>query len=191
MTLLENVLFLPNTDNLKANKWESSFSLPSYTNNTILGNICNDTLRQTIARIYGMVLSNDSSGILYHTIGLNGAMYRNYNHSLYFISQLNLLKPELIIISLGTNEAQSLKLTKEEFYTEIDTLVKAIRLNTGADILLTLPQDSYRRKWHYNLKVKDIAETLKLYAGNNSLAYWDYYSIAGVISHVINGGKVD
>jgi len=117
--------------------------------------------------------------LIYHSVGVNGAMFRNYSMSKYFISQLKTQHPNLIIVSLGTNEAQSLRLTKEQFYIQVDSLVRQLQANTGATVLLTIPQDSYRRKWHYNPKVKMIAETLIEYAWKNNIAFWDFYAVSG------------
>ena len=160
-------------------KFLSTINLPVSINEVILNNLCTDTVKQKYSQIYGLVLRNDSNGLIYHTIGINGAMYQNYSSSRHFCNQLQTLKPRLIIISLGTNEAQSLRLTKEQFYLQIDSLVNQLKANTKANFLLTLPQDSYRRKCHYNPQVKMIAETLIEYAKKNKIAYWDYYTIAG------------
>ena len=162
-----------------AKPWLSAIHLDSLVNQINLSNLCEDTLRQGYAQMYGLVLLNDSNGLIYHTVGVNGAMYRNYSNSKYFIPQAKTLHPQLIILSLGTNEAQSLRLTKDQFYSQVDSLVKQLQVNTGASVLLTIPQDSYRRKWHYNPKVKMIAETLIEYAKKNNMAYWDFYTIAG------------
>lgn len=52
---------------------------------------------------YGFSLTNGNPGVLYHSVGVNGAMYVNYTDEAY-VRQLALLKPSLLIISLGTNE---------------------------------------------------------------------------------------
>ena len=82
---------------------EVSFQKPY--NQIILQNKCTDTLLQNNTRIYGIELENDSAGVLYHMIGVNGAEYRHYNLSVYFLQQLKYLREDLTIISLGTNES--------------------------------------------------------------------------------------
>ena len=56
--------------------------------------------------LYGINLENNESGILYHTIGVNGAKFKHFLAANPFFEQLPLLKPDLIIVSLGTNESQ-------------------------------------------------------------------------------------
>ncbi|HEX8039443.1 MAG TPA: hypothetical protein VF490_09830, partial [Chryseosolibacter sp.] len=60
---------------------------------------------QSRARIYGAVLENSMNGILYHSVGVNGAKFTHYNEAAQFAVQINSLHPDLVIISLGTNES--------------------------------------------------------------------------------------
>ena len=57
-----------------------------------------DTLVRRCARIYGIVLKNDSAGVRYHMVGVNGAEYMHYIGSQYFVSQMKVLQPDLIIL---------------------------------------------------------------------------------------------
>ena len=45
---------------------------------------------------YGFSLTNGNPGVLYHSVGVNGAMYVNYTDEAY-VRQLALLKPSLLI----------------------------------------------------------------------------------------------
>ena len=53
----------------------------------------------------GVVLESNNPGIIYHNIGVNGAKYSDYNKYPLFFDQLKALQPDLIIVSLGTNES--------------------------------------------------------------------------------------
>jgi lysophospholipase L1-like esterase len=143
----------------------------------------NDTLNQKKTRIYGMILKNDSAGVLYHMIGANGAEFRHYNQSEFFMEQLPYLEPNLIIISLGTNEVYRKGFNPMEFQKQIDTLVINIRKNNAqANILISTPPDSYRRGRKGFAKNSDIkkARTVIIdYCLSNNIAYWDLYEIMG------------
>ncbi len=149
----------------------------------VLKNKCSDTVCQKSTRIYGMLVENDSSGVLYNMIGVNGAEYRHYNVSKYFTEQLNYLKPELVIVSLGTNEAFAGSFNKEIFYKQIDSMVNSIRIkNPNAMFILSTPSDSYKKSKNGRIKnpfVKDAQETIIKYALEHNLAYWDLLSIMG------------
>ncbi len=63
----------------------------------------------------GMEFMNDNPGIEYTSIGVNGASFNSYNRSVFFEEQLKLYKPDLFIISIGTNDAY---MPKSEFDPE-------------------------------------------------------------------------
>jgi hypothetical protein len=67
----------------------------------------------------GVVSSNGNPGILYYTIGANGATFNNYNNSNLFFDQLKSLQPDLIIVSMGTNESVS-DITADSFYMQLE-----------------------------------------------------------------------
>lgn len=142
-----------------------------------------DTLNQKSTRIYGMLLENDSSGILYNMIGVNGAEFRHYNMSKYFQEQLNYLNSDLIIVSMGTNEAFSKGFDKQLFYKNIDSLIINLKIsNPNATILMTTPADSYRKSRKGRVKNPDMKiakETIIEYCLKNKLPYWNLYDIMG------------
>lgn len=149
----------------------------------ILRNKDTDTLNQKTTRIYGMLLENDSSGILYNMIGVNGAEYRHYVKSKYFLEQLSYLNADLVLVSLGTNEAFSTGFDKVVFYRNIDTLITNIKLaNPNASILLTTPADSFRKSRKGRVKNPDMQEarvTIINYCLQHNLPYWDLYEVMG------------
>jgi len=149
----------------------------------ILRNKDTDTLNQKTTRIYGMLLENDSSGVLYNMIGVNGAEYKHYVKSQYFMKQLSYLNADLVIVSMGTNEAFSTGFDKASFYRNIDTLITNIKLaSPNASILLTTPGDSYRRSRKGRVKNPDVLQarvTIINYCLQHNLPYWDLYEIMG------------
>ena len=148
-----------------------------------LRNKCADTLNQKSTRIYGMLLENDSTGVLYNMIGVNGAEYRHYVMSKYFTQQLSYLSSDLMIISLGTNEAYSAGFDKDLFYRSIDSLVLSIKaINPNVNFVISTPPDSYRRTKKGRVKNPDMKlarETVVDYCLKNNVAYWDLFEIMG------------
>ena len=149
----------------------------------ILRNKITDTLHPQTTRIYGMLLENDSSGVLYNMIGVNGAEYRHYVKSKYFMQQLSYLNADLIIVSLGTNEAFTASFDHVLFYRYIDTLISNLRLaSPNAAILLTTPGDSFRKSRKGRVKNPDMQlarATIINYCLQHNLPYWDLYEIMG------------
>jgi len=132
------------------------------------------------ASTFGMVLTNNQPGILYHTIGANGARNADYTHSEYFIQQLAALHPDLVIISLGTNEAYARNYSTPDFENDMDTLYSNIKqVAPDADFLYTTPNDSYRNHKYKNPDVAEAAAAIKRTAEKHNAAYWDFYHIMG------------
>ncbi len=135
---------------------------------------------------YGFSLENARPGVLYHSVGVNGACCSHYTET-GLIEQSAGLHPDLIVISLGTNEAASARFDKNVFRDALDALIKRLRqVNPEAAFLLVAPMENYRRAYvrgrrtyvlNKNLNV--LHRMVREYAESNKLAYWDMYSVCG------------
>ncbi len=141
--------------------------------------------------IYGASLENGHDGIIVHAIGNNSAYFDCYNNIPEFASKITALTPQLIIISLGTNESVAPNTTHASLYNQIDALVSSIQKKLPqAIILLTTPGDNKirrrrrnknRRRTYYveNPRLPSVVETIKDYGKEHHIAVWDWYTIAG------------
>ena len=132
-------------------------------------------------RLNGIVLQNDAkSGILYHSMGANGAHFTEYNRSPEFFTQLPCLQPDLIIISLGTNEGAARDITKQEVYENARQMIENIRAtNPETPILLTTPVHNYYQKKYLNQRMKLVHEALLEVANDTKSAIIDLYAVGG------------
>lgn len=60
----------------------------------------------------GIIPENDEDGIVYHTVGVNGAAVPHYLKCEYFERQMAALCPDLVILSIGINDASDLTLCR-------------------------------------------------------------------------------
>ncbi|MEM7658658.1 MAG: GDSL-type esterase/lipase family protein [Bacteroidota bacterium] len=136
---------------------------------------------QTKWTLYGMVLENyHQRGILYHSIGVNGATFEDFNESEHFMAQIAELQPDLVIISLGTNETVNRPFPVQAFYQEVDQLMHGLEQQVPhAEILLTTPPDALRARRYPNSAISQAQEILLSYSLGNDLACWDLYRIMG------------
>ena len=94
---------------------------------------------------YGASLERSSGGVLVHTIGYNGATYYTYSKG-SFANSVAILRPRLIIISLGTNESVSRSFNRNGFGAEVARMVQSLRAsNPDCAIVLTSPLANYQR----------------------------------------------
>lgn len=137
---------------------------------------------QRFATVFGISLENGKPGILYHSIGVNGAKYEHYNSANLFASQTRVLSPDLIIVSLGTNESVDYPHVNKNFSGEVGRLVTSLQLhNPEAAILLITPPDAFLKKVKPNPGIETVRSQIIGYAVENGLSFWDMYKV--------NGGK--
>ncbi|MDE5694152.1 MAG: hypothetical protein K2I09_09595 [Duncaniella sp.] len=153
--------------------------------------------------VYGAMLSGDRPGLFYHAIGNNGAAYETYNRIGNVGAGIAPLSPDLIIISLGTNEAFG-KLNTTSFKNSVDRLVKNIRgANPDALLLLTTPMECHRsvattrkvrvrgkngkrrtvnrtsRTYSVNPNIAPLRDVILDYGKEHGIAVYDWYEVAG------------
>ncbi|MDX2249483.1 MAG: GDSL-type esterase/lipase family protein [Bacteroidia bacterium] len=165
----------------------STVYLPQPVNTVYLRGEKNKETQQE-ATIYGMVLENyDQSGILYHMIGVNGARFDHYNQSEYFMDQLHALKPDLIIISLGTNETMGDGFNRNTFFNQMDEFIYLLEQHTPhADILITTPPDALRAGRYPNQNVPAARDVILGYALSNDLSCWNFFDVMGGTGSIQN-----
>ncbi|MDR1332242.1 MAG: GDSL-type esterase/lipase family protein [Tannerella sp.] len=132
---------------------------------------------------YGFSLASGRPGILYHAIGQNGAMFANYSRPEY-VRQLALLRPSLLIVTLGTNESfAGSRFREEQFVAQMDSFIRLVHASLpGTAILITTPAESFRRvqrKYERNVNIRRVAAAIAGYAEREGLACFDMYGATG------------
>jgi lysophospholipase L1-like esterase len=135
---------------------------------------------------YGFNLTNGASGILYHSIGVNGAMFVNYTDDSY-VKKLALLNPSLLIISLGTNETFGRRFSAAELSGQIAAFVSLVKkYMPKVAILLTTPPECFKRVWVNkkrtyirNENTERAAKAIAAVAGEEGVACWDMFAATG------------
>jgi len=138
--------------------------------------------KQEMFQLFGMSLENDKPGMLYHSIGLNGAYLNSYLRNQFFDEQLKQLRPDLIIVSLGTNDGymSDTRFCIDCFKTNYKKLLTEIKKNNpNASILLTTPGDYYRKRRYHNSNNLNIVKVIKDLAEEFDAGVWDFNSIMG------------
>ena len=133
-----------------------------------------------LKKFYGVTLENTTPGIIYHTIGVNGATYDSYNNASLFWQQLPALKADLYIISLGTNEAQKIGLDQKVFVQQMNLFLEKLKATApNAAILITTPADDYYKRRRPNIMLKQISNSISNYCMRHNISLWDMYHITG------------
>lgn len=142
--------------------------------------------KSAMYNLNGFVLENGEPGVIYHSIGVNGAKLSDYNKYPLFFKQLPILEPDLIILSFGTNESFG-KMSDTEYLFQLREFVKNVMaLNPNTTILVMTPPPSMFRRRNTNTYVSSYSEALM---GITNLPVWDLYSRMGGASGITSRGR--
>ncbi len=129
---------------------------------------------------YGLLIESDEAGgILYNSVGINGAGYKSILRQSLMGSQLAELKPDLVIIDLGANDFYRKTFNTPELEDNLKKIIKTIKdASPETSIIVTNSQDIYYRKKEIT-SCKAFSELTRKIALENDCAFYDYYAISG------------
>jgi hypothetical protein len=128
----------------------------------------------------GFILENNQPGILYHVLGVHGAHFVEFVNAPLFFEQLPALHPDIILVSLGTNDGVNRRITYADIREVIEKLVEKIeKYNPQAQVVLLTPFDNYYRRRTNNKYLQIVQKAIVEVAEEKNLAYIDAYQITG------------
>lgn len=177
------------------NEWQSSyvFNLPTYTDSIC---IYFDSVPGEFT-LTGVLLESGEPGISVHGIGVNGARVPSYLRCDDFERDLALIKPDLIIFSIGINDAAEDDFDKWIFKQNYAELIKVIRrVNPDCAMLFVTNNDSYKRtkkKNTYQVNSNGlVAQEAFMEMGKKyNAAVWDQFNIMGGLKSMEEWEKAD
>ncbi|WPO81062.1 GDSL-type esterase/lipase family protein [Chryseobacterium sp. JJR-5R] len=120
-------------------------------------------------------LKNTDKGVVFNTVGVNGATYADFLKYPLQVQQLVTLNPDILIIALGTNEAFA-PISKDEFqYAVTELITKFRKENASLPVLLVSPPDNIPKQ----SRVPEIVSWLRESAVQNHAAFFDLYQASG------------
>ena len=156
-------------------------------------------VKETLQRAWGCA-DADTSAFIFSFIGKNGATVSHFSNTSY-MDRIAAQRPDLIIVSFGTNECHGLGYREEDHKAQLETFFAMLRDNCpDATILLTTPPGDYfarssvryvrrgrgrkrRRVVSRSTSVNPMsvrcAATIEAFGAEHGLAVWDLNTIAG------------
>lgn len=135
-------------------------------------------------RVYGIYTANSHKpGIIYSTIGNNGACFSDYLLLDGFGKDVSSLQPRLIILSMGTNEGFS-DMTTAEIAKSTRKLITDLKAtNPDALFMIWAPMECHYKDDKGDFVVKDKVKTawnsIRRVAELENIPVWDFYDVAG------------
>jgi hypothetical protein len=163
----------------------TSFTFNKYIDDTLKLNFIKTKSSQSRFVLHGISFETDDPGIIYHSVGVNGADVDAFLRCVYFSNHLKALNPDLVIISLGTNDGYMKVIDSAQVSRDFSTLlVKTKNILPGIPVLLTTPGDSYRYKRYLNENIPKIREIIFDQAEKYNFAVWDFFSVMGGLNSI-------
>lgn len=133
----------------------------------------------------GIVLEKDSPGLIYSSIGVNGSKFSDYNKYPLFFEQLKALHPDMLVLSLGTNESYD-HMEASAYIEQLRQFIKKVReQNINVPIIISTPAPSLLKAKRTNTYIFDYARSIIQIAETDNVAVWDLYDEFGGM-HGIN-----
>lgn len=172
----ENVSGIQSNDSLGYTEFFLKENVDTF--NFVLERLTSDTSKKFILQAFD--LRNNDPGVVYTSIGVNGASFPSYLRCDKFQHQLNQYPPDCFIISIGTNDTYVREFDTLRFEQNYEDLIKIIlEANPKAAIILTVPNDSYFRRKYANPHTAKAARAIERLAQKYDMAVWNFYEIMG------------
>lgn len=139
-----------------------------------------DTLSQRSFTLRGIILGSDDPGVYYHALGVNGASTRSWLACPAFGEDLARVAPDLVVFSIGINDAHDPAFSTERFERNYDELIAQVRnVAPEAAILLVTNSDSFRKRRYLVRNGDDVRNAMLRLATRHGCAVWDLFGVMG------------
>ena len=133
--------------------------------------------------ITGILLENANPGIIYHSIGVNGANTGAFLRCAHFEEEIALLSPDMVIFGLGINDANDPDFHPSTFKENYLALVEQFKkVNPNCFFIFITNNDSYKKvgkKYHVNKNALKVRKVMYELAEETGGAVFDQFEIMG------------
>jgi hypothetical protein len=162
-----------------------TYVLGSYSDSLIIRLQKTDSIQRRFT-LMGISLETDDPGLIYHTAGVNGAKIPSFLRCTLLPDHLAGLSADLVVLSLGTNDAYTRHFYVETYRYHYDSLIRIIRSALpGVAILITVPNDSYLYRKYSNPNTEKVRKVIQDLAREHQCGVWDFYGIMGGLNSII------
>lgn len=137
--------------------------------------------------LQGIYLGNDRPGVVYNSIGVNGASTRSYLRCPAFARQLHTLPNDLVIMAIGVNDANvpEHQFDASLYETRYDSLCAAFRAaNPNTCFLFVTNNDTFYQQRHPNRNALRVREVMQRLAMRYDGAVYDWLDIMGGLGSI-------
>ena len=103
---------------------------------------------QDLFTLHGIEILSDQKGIEYHDLGVAGSQFTHLkSRANLVLNQIEILKPDLLICSFGTNEAYNANWNSESYRQALQAFMQEVKAKSPETVfLITSPPDTRSQK---------------------------------------------
>jgi len=136
--------------------------------------------------LFGIITEAAPHGFMYHSIGVNGAHVPAFLRCQLFEEQLAALKPDLVILGLGINDAYGRRFSQNKFESNYGELIARIRRAAPETaIIFTTNNDSYLYRRYVNKNGEKVQQSMLKMSKRYQTGVWDMFSVMGGLNSVV------
>lgn len=130
--------------------------------------------------IYGISIENpEDRGVLFHSVGINGAGYYSLLRENLLEEQLHYVSPDAVVLDVGANDFYRGGINKPEMMGNLKKMVDLLRkYKPDLPIILSCSQDIYRGGYSLS-DCAVFSDIIAEFSKENGTAFYDWYWIAG------------
>ena len=168
----------------------SEFILDQATDSINFSLFRKDTLQRDFVLFGFDVRDTRKPGVYYAALGANGASTQSVLRCRLFTQQMSVIKPDLVIFSLGVNDVQGNDFSAEEYIAHYDTLVAWVKAAAPTcAVLFTTITDNYVKRRKPNKKSNTVEYCIQNLMHKHNAAMWDMYGVMGGYKSILKWYK--
>ncbi|HRX13283.1 MAG TPA: GDSL-type esterase/lipase family protein, partial [Draconibacterium sp.] len=136
--------------------------------------------------LFGITTESAPNGFVYNSIGVNGAQVPSFLNCALFEKQLEMLKPDLVILGLGINDAYGKRFSQSQYELNYSMLISSIRKAAPETaIIFTTNNDSYLYRRYVNKNGEKVEQSMLKMGKEYDAGVWDMYEVMGGLNSVV------
>lgn len=136
--------------------------------------------------LHGIVTESAPNGILYHSLGVNGASVPSFLRCNLLEQQLKTLKPDLVVLGLGINDAYVRRFSQRQFEDNYEELIRTIRRAAPQTaIILITNNDSYMVRRYVNRNGEKVEQSMFRLSEKLNTGVWDMFRVMGGLNSIV------
>ncbi len=136
--------------------------------------------------LFGLTTESAPNGFAYHSIGVNGAHVPAFLRCQLFEQQLADLKPDLVILGLGINDAYVKNFSQSDFEMNYGELIARIRRAAPETAIVFITNnDSYMYRRYVNKNGEKVEQSMLKMAKKLKVGVWDMYEVMGGLNSIV------